>query len=114
MSKDTYDLPAQVALAVSTGRTEFIDNLISQVPRDGGLNMRLQQEVLRMCRDLIIDRHKQQTQFNDMKKLVRYLRDFSNGISKQAEILRSLVRQAEDPSRDHIESGEGEDDDAEV
>jgi hypothetical protein len=95
MKNDTYMVPGEIALAVSTGRTEFISTLINNINAGQQLEVLQQTELLRMLKDMIEDTHRRKAHFNEMKKHVRLFRDFADGINTKAESLHGLIKKAE-------------------
>lgn len=91
---ETYTVPGEVFLALTTGRTEFLDILARRVLCGEGIPLEQQSELFRLMKDLIKDRvedrKKIQELENKMKDVVLNARGLEHSLDAIREGLKGL------------------------
>jgi hypothetical protein len=102
---DTYELPAEIAMAAMTGRAELAEMAVKRLPQRP-LTLEEQAELLRFCGALIETRRNDRAKVVElqikMRDYVRNLNGGIEGIERLADWTDSIATDDYDPQLDEL------------
>ena len=82
---ETYDLPGEIAIALHTGRDQFLTMLDNKIGAGNVMTPEQQREVLRLLRDLIADRWEAKRTITQLEMKLKDAIRGANGLGLQLE-----------------------------